>query len=170
MVYDNCVPYCSESNVHFCRNRGDDFVLLLLGTKFPCSSSVIPLSAAMPIYLFIRFPKFRPQPPFAAASGKVTRSRPAMTTVPDAELREYAENARGKVAIITGGAMGLGKQAGGEFIRAGCVRRFPFTNSFPRECQHNSDTDLFTSAKVVIGDLNLPAAEATVAEWTSAGG
>ena len=53
------------------------------------------------------------------------RSPLTMSTVPDTELRAYAENAKGKVVIITGGAMGLGKQAGGEFIRAGCVRQFP---------------------------------------------
>lgn len=44
-----------------------------------------------------------------------------MSTVPDPELRAHAENARGKVVVITGGALGLGKQAGREFIRAGFV-------------------------------------------------
>lgn len=50
-----------------------------------------------------------------------------MTTIPDEELRLYAENARDKIVIITGGAMGLGKRAGGEFIRAGYVQRSFFT-------------------------------------------
>lgn len=43
------------------------------------------------------------------------------SAIPDTELRAYSEHARDKVVIITGGAMGLGKQAGEEFIRAGCV-------------------------------------------------
>lgn len=44
-----------------------------------------------------------------------------MSSISDADLRKYSENAKGKVVIITGGAMGLGKRAGGEFIRAGYV-------------------------------------------------
>lgn len=47
-----------------------------------------------------------------------------MSSISDEDLRKYSENAKGKVVIITGGAMGLGKRAGGEFIRAGYVHSF----------------------------------------------
>lgn len=52
-------------------------------------------------------------------SVMLSSSLPDGQTIPDSLLRTHFTNAQDKVVIITGGANGLGRQAGKEFARAG---------------------------------------------------
>ncbi|KDQ55799.1 hypothetical protein JAAARDRAFT_37225 [Jaapia argillacea MUCL 33604] len=67
-----------------------------------------------------------------------------MTTISDEQLLAHASRAKGKVAVITGGANGIGKEAALLFAKHG--------------------------AKVVIGDLDVKGGEGTVAEIRGYGG
>jgi len=57
-----------------------------------------------------------------------------------------------------------------EFIRAGFVHRIPTFLGCSQSFRMIAIHDLPCSTRVVIGDLNFPTAEATVAEWNAAGG
>ncbi|EGO00337.1 hypothetical protein SERLA73DRAFT_180884 [Serpula lacrymans var. lacrymans S7.3] len=67
-----------------------------------------------------------------------------MSTISDEELFTYAERIKGKVVVITGAANGIGKRTAQVFAKYG--------------------------AKIVIGDLDVDGAGATVAESIKAGG
>ncbi|KAI9445660.1 hypothetical protein BJY52DRAFT_1096974, partial [Lactarius psammicola] len=72
------------------------------------------------------------------------------TVISDDELFVYAERAKGKVVVLTGGANGIGKEVALTFAKYGQQTSIGF--------------------KVVIGDTNVSGAEGVVTSITKNGG